>query len=89
MSRGTYAPPSGANKETQTDTKSDKKLALKKRRRMLSTTDAAIYLGVSESTFRRYRGQGRIPFHRVGEKLYRYDIADLDAFVTKTEAESA
>jgi excisionase family DNA binding protein len=86
MSRGTYAPPSGANKETRTDTKSDKRIAIEKRQRRLSTTDAAIYLGVSESTLRRYRNEGRIPFHRVGEKLYKYDIADLDAFSEKISA---
>jgi excisionase family DNA binding protein len=85
MGHGIYAPSPGATKETR----SDKDIAVEKRRRMLSTSDAAIYLGVSESTFRRYRNEGRIPFHRVGEKLYRYDIADLDAFVKKTEAESA
>lgn len=49
---------------------------------MLSTSDAAEYLGVGVSTLRKWQGQGRIQPVRVGDKLLRWRIADLDKFVS-------
>jgi excisionase family DNA binding protein len=56
----------------------------KKTRGLLSTTEAAHYLGVSVPIIRKYRNQGRIPFIKVGDKLIKYDPADLDAFTKKS-----
>ena len=49
------------------DRNSEKK---KKNSRFLSTQEAAEYLGVSDTTFRKYRNMGKIPFRKVGMKLY-------------------
>ena len=50
--------------------------------RLLSTKEAARYLGVSAAFLERDRWAGaRIPFVRVGSRAVRYRITDLDAFV--------
>jgi excisionase family DNA binding protein len=48
-------------------------------RRLLSTAQAADYLGVSVNTIRNYIAQGWISAIRVGPKLLRFDPVDLDA----------
>lgn len=61
----------------------EKKPEIKKERKtrgLLSTSEAAHYLGISIPTIRKYRNKGRIPFITVGDKLIKYDPADLDAF---------
>ncbi|MFV8277681.1 helix-turn-helix domain-containing protein [Mycobacteroides abscessus] len=52
----------------------------KKPGRLLSTNQAAEYLGVSPNTIRKYSAAGKIKAFRVGVKLIKYDPADLDAF---------
>jgi excisionase family DNA binding protein len=49
--------------------------------RLLSTTQAADYLGVSATTVRKYRDEGKIRAFYVGEKLVKYDPEDLDRFM--------
>ena len=49
-------------------------------KRLLSTAQAADYLGVSTNTIRNYIARGILTAHRVGPKLLRFDPADLDAF---------
>jgi excisionase family DNA binding protein len=51
--------------------------------RLLSTREAAAYLGVSPNTIRKYRKQG-LRFSKVGEKLVKYDPLDLDDFAQKS-----
>jgi excisionase family DNA binding protein len=47
----------------------------------LTTAQAAQFLGLSEPTLERHRVKGTGPvFHRLGGKLVRYRIADLDAW---------
>jgi excisionase family DNA binding protein len=81
MGRGSYGNPI-ADVEAGTRTAPPKK---RKKSRFLSTQEAAEYLGVSDTTFRKYRNMGKIPFRKVGMKLYKYEIADLDAFARKIE----
>jgi excisionase family DNA binding protein len=47
-------------------------------KRLLSTAEAAAYLGVCRNTIRNYIARGWLPAHRVGPKLLRFDPADLD-----------
>jgi excisionase family DNA binding protein len=49
--------------------------------RLLSTTAAAAYLGVSANTIRKYRDDGKIRAFHVGERLVKYDPEDLDRFM--------
>jgi len=49
--------------------------------RLLSTRQAAEYLGVSANTIRKYRDSGKIRAFYVGEKLVKYDPEDLDRFL--------
>lgn len=49
--------------------------------RLLSTTQAAAYLGVSANTVRKYRDDGKIRAFHVGERLVKYDPEDLDRFM--------
>lgn len=47
-------------------------------RRLLSTAEAAEYLGVSVNTIRNYIAKGLITAQRVGPKLLKFNPADLD-----------
>lgn len=53
--------------------------------RMLTLPQSAQFLAISESTMRRYLKAGKIPFRKVGE-MYRFDLADLQAFAQKFSA---
>jgi excisionase family DNA binding protein len=51
-------------------------------RNLLTTKEAARYLGVSEAFLERDRWAGaRIPFVRVGARAVRYERAALDAYI--------
>ena len=45
----------------------------------VSLEDAATHLGVSSKTIRRYIAAGRLPAQRVGPRLIRVRVSDLDA----------
>lgn len=47
-------------------------------RRLVSITDAATYADVSVRTMRRYIATGRLTGYRVGPRLVKVDLADLD-----------
>lgn len=50
--------------------------------RLLSTTDAAKFLGVSKAFLERDRWAGaRIPFVRVGSRAVRYEMSTLEAYI--------
>ena len=52
------------------------------REQLLTTAEAAQYLGVSKAFLERDRWAGaRIPFIRVGSRAVRYRVADLDSFI--------
>jgi excisionase family DNA binding protein len=53
----------------------------KQPRRWLSTAEAAQYLGVSINTIRNYVGAGKLKVRRMGPRLLKFDVADLDRFV--------
>ncbi len=49
---------------------------------LLTTKEAAQYLGVSEAFLERDRWAGaRVPFIRVGARAVRYRLSDLDAYI--------
>ena len=51
---------------------------------LLTTKDAAQFLGVSRAFLERDRWAGaRIPFVRVGSRAVRYRQGDLDAYIEK------
>ncbi|SNC71564.1 DNA binding domain-containing protein, excisionase family [Kytococcus aerolatus] len=45
----------------------------------LAPDAAAEHLNVSPRTLRRMVSEGRIPAYRLGPRLIRFDVADLDA----------
>jgi excisionase family DNA binding protein len=49
-------------------------------KQMLSTKEAANYLGVLVNTIRNYVARQKLVAYRVGPKLIKFDPADLDAF---------
>ena len=50
--------------------------------RLLTTKEAAQFLGVSKAFLERDRWAGaQIPFIRVGARAVRYRVADLEAFM--------
>ena len=50
--------------------------------RLLTTKEAARFLGVSEAFLERDRWAGaEIPFVRVGSRSVRYQLSELEAFV--------
>lgn len=54
----------------------------------LSLDEAAAYLNVKPRYMRRLVEQRRVPVLRFG-RLLRFNVADLDAFIEKSRAESA
>ena len=51
---------------------------------LLTTKEAAKYLGVSKAFLERDRWAGaRIPFIKVGTRAVRYRLGDLDAFLVR------
>lgn len=50
-------------------------------RRWVSQTEAADYLGITDRTLRRMIAAGRLPAYRLGPRLLRIDVADLDALL--------
>lgn len=47
----------------------------------LSTAEACEYLGVSRPTLRKYFESGKIKAYRCGERILKFDPADLDKFL--------
>ena len=50
-------------------------------RRIASITAAAEYAGVSTKTIRRYIASGRLTGYRIGPRLIRVDLNELDAIL--------
>ena len=48
-------------------------------RRIATVAEAAEHYGVCTKTIRRYITDGRIPSHRLGPRLIRVDLDELDA----------
>lgn len=44
----------------------------------LSTKEAAKHIGVSVNTLRKYVAKGLVPAHKFGERLLKFDPAELD-----------
>ena len=56
---------------------------------LLTTKEAARYLGVSKAFLERDRWAGaRIPFIKVGSRAVRYRLSDLDAFLDRQVRQS-
>ena len=49
--------------------------------RLLTAEEAAAYLGVVPRTLRTLRETGRLPAVKLGEKILRYDLRDLDDYI--------
>lgn len=52
------------------------------RRHLVSLADAADHLGTSERTIRRYVAAGKLVAYRLGPRMIRVDVAELDALLT-------
>ena len=52
-------------------------------KRLISVTELARYLGLSPMTIRTKMKKGELPFEakRLGEKLIRFDIRDVDRYI--------
>ena len=56
---------------------------------LLTTKEAAQFLGVSKAFLERDRWAGaRIPFIRVGDRAVRYRVADLEAYIASRQRTS-
>lgn len=53
-------------------------------KRFLTAKEAAVYLGLSEATVRKWAMRGRIPFTKFGKSL-RFDIRKIDSWAAKKE----
>lgn len=47
--------------------------------RFVSPTEAADYLGVHVRTIRNMQADGRLTAHRLGERVVRFKLSELDA----------
>ena len=48
-------------------------------RELVSIPRAAEHLGISEKSVRRYISQGRLTGYRLGKRLIRVDLAEVDS----------
>jgi excisionase family DNA binding protein len=48
---------------------------------LLSSKAAAERLGVSQNTIRKFVAEGKLPAYYVGDKLVKFDPADLDKYL--------
>lgn len=55
-------------------------------RRWVSQAEAAEYLGVTDRTLRRMIAAGDLPAYRLGKRLLRVDLADVDALLRRVPA---
>lgn len=46
--------------------------------------EAADYLGMSRGTLRTLMQGGRIPYHRLSDRVIKFRLADLDAYLLAT-----
>jgi excisionase family DNA binding protein len=53
-------------------------------RRYATIRQASEYLGVNPATVRRYVAAGRVPAYRVGAKILRVDLNEVDALLVRT-----
>jgi excisionase family DNA binding protein len=51
------------------------------KKRHVALTEAAEYLGVNPRTIRRYIAAGRLTGYRVGPRLIKVDLAELDSLL--------
>jgi excisionase family DNA binding protein len=58
-------------------------------RRRASIRQAAEYAGVSSRTIRRYIVAGRITGYRIGPKLLKVDLNEIDRIITPVPAAAA
>ncbi|MBJ7324838.1 MAG: helix-turn-helix domain-containing protein [Rhodococcus sp.] len=56
-------------------------------RKLVSISAAAAELGVSDRTVRRYIAAGRLKGYRVGQRMIRVDLAQLDLAVVPIGAQ--
>jgi len=50
--------------------------------RLVSMSEAAEHLGICERTMRRYVAEGRVRAFKLGPKIVRFDVNDLDDLLT-------
>lgn len=55
-------------------------------RRWIDQRQAAEYLGITDRTLRRMIAAGDLPAYRLGPRLLRIDVADLDALMRPVPA---
>lgn len=51
--------------------------------RLLNNTEAANFLGVSPHSLRRFVALGLIPFTKIGKRLVRFRLEDLEAYLNR------
>lgn len=52
------------------------------RRDLLTQREVAEYLGVTTRTVRNWSAAGKLPAYKLGDKIVRYDMAEVDAFLS-------
>ena len=55
----------------------------------MSSKAAAELLGVSQNTIRKFTADGKLPAYVIGEKLVKFDLADLDHFLAANRIDNS
>jgi excisionase family DNA binding protein len=55
----------------------------------VSSKRAAEFLGVSQSTIRKFVAEGKLPAYHIGEKLVKFDPADLDKYLAANRVDNS
>ena len=54
----------------------------------LNAHESAVYVGLTDRTFKKYRQERRIPFYRLGHVNVVCDVRDLDAWLAARRVEA-
>jgi len=87
MSR--YPSPSATPPTSRSAASSPAKTAPPRRAGLVSSKQAAECLGVSQNTIRKFVAEGKLPAYLIGEKLVKFDPADLDHFLASNRIDNS
>jgi excisionase family DNA binding protein len=55
----------------------------------MSSKMAAEYLGISQNTIRKFVADGKLPAFLIGDKLVKFDPADLDKYLASHRVDNS
>ena len=87
MSR--YQSPTPSARSTAASAASSPASTPPRRAGLVSSKAAAEFLGISPNTIRKFVAEGKLPAFVIGDKLVKFDPADLDHFLASRRVDNS